>query len=190
MKRDFYLDVYTILNRIQLTIWAICAFRVLNPHMWPLSKKVVQELISDFPKVPNQAKAKRDGVINPQNNNFSQCLLGNFDALKTPQINWSRPPDVPSGTPWSTSSDTNQVVKQLTVLIARQDIKLELEGDLVWKGGIIFYTLFHFPLDVKQNSVVSTQILAKIYRPRFKECAYHKIHLYYDQKLVEIVFIL
>ena len=27
---------------------------------------------SDAPKVPNQAKAKRDGVINPQNYNFRQ----------------------------------------------------------------------------------------------------------------------
>ena len=32
MTRGFYLDVYTILNRIQLTIWTICAFRVLNPY--------------------------------------------------------------------------------------------------------------------------------------------------------------
>ena len=38
MKRDFYLDVYTILNRIQLTIWTICAFRVLNPRQWSLAK--------------------------------------------------------------------------------------------------------------------------------------------------------
>ena len=27
---------------------------------------------SDAPKVPKQAKAKRDGVLNPQNYNFSQ----------------------------------------------------------------------------------------------------------------------
>ena len=27
---------------------------------------------NDFPNVPNKAKAKRDGVINPQNYNFSQ----------------------------------------------------------------------------------------------------------------------
>ena len=32
IKRDFYLDVYTILNRIELTIWTICAFRVLKPY--------------------------------------------------------------------------------------------------------------------------------------------------------------
>ena len=36
-------------------------------------------------------------------------------------------------------------------------------------------TIFRFPLDVMQNSVVSTQIVAKIYRPRLKECTYHKI---------------
>ena len=32
MNRDLYLDVYTILKRIKLTIWTICAFRVLNPQ--------------------------------------------------------------------------------------------------------------------------------------------------------------
>ena len=32
VKRDYYLDVYTILNRIKLTNWTICAFRVLNPR--------------------------------------------------------------------------------------------------------------------------------------------------------------
>ena len=31
-----------------------------------------KKLKSDDPKVPKQAKAKRDGVINPQNNNFNQ----------------------------------------------------------------------------------------------------------------------
>ena len=34
-----------------------------------------------------------------------------------------------------------------------------------------------------QNSVVSIQILAKIYRQRLKECAYNKIQQYYDQNL-------
>ena len=32
-----------------------------------------------------------------------------------------------------------------------------------------------------QNSVVSTQILAKIYRALLKKCAYHKIQQYFDQ---------
>ena len=37
-----------------------------------LPNKVVQKLKSDAPKVAYQAKAKRDGVINPKNYNFSQ----------------------------------------------------------------------------------------------------------------------
>ena len=32
IKRDFYLDVYTILNRIKLTIWTICAPWAPNPR--------------------------------------------------------------------------------------------------------------------------------------------------------------
>ena len=39
LKRDFYLDGYTISNRIELIIWTICAFRVLNPHQWSLAKR-------------------------------------------------------------------------------------------------------------------------------------------------------
>ena len=31
-----------------------------------------KKLKSDYPKVPKQAEAKRDGVINPQNYNFKQ----------------------------------------------------------------------------------------------------------------------
>ena len=30
-------DVYTIFNRIKLTIWTICAFRVLNPRQLSLA---------------------------------------------------------------------------------------------------------------------------------------------------------
>ena len=32
----------------------------------------LEKLKSDDPKVPKQAEAKRDGVINPQNYNFKQ----------------------------------------------------------------------------------------------------------------------
>ena len=32
----------------------------------------IKTLKSDDPKVPKQAEAKRDGVINPQNYNFNQ----------------------------------------------------------------------------------------------------------------------
>ena len=37
-NRDFYQDVYTSFNRIKLTIWTICTFRVLNPHQWSTLK--------------------------------------------------------------------------------------------------------------------------------------------------------
>ena len=37
-----------------------------------LPNKVVQKWKSDAPKVPYQAKTKRDGVLNPKNYNFSQ----------------------------------------------------------------------------------------------------------------------
>ena len=48
--------------------------------------------------MPKQAKAKRDGVINPQNCNFIEFFTRKFDALKTLRIDrrtWLR---VPSGT--------------------------------------------------------------------------------------------
>ena len=48
-------------------------------------------------------------------------------------------------------------------------------------GNDVFKKLFHFPLEVMQNSILSTQILAKIYRSRLKECDYHKIQQYSDQ---------
>ena len=63
-----------------------------------------------------QAEAKRDSVIHPQNDNFNQISTQkNLDALETLRINQSRPQNlatyVPSGTIWSTSSDTHQVVE-------------------------------------------------------------------------------
>ena len=52
---------------------------------------VVAKLKNDTSKVPKEAKAKRDGVINPRNYNFYQFYTENFDALKTLQINRGRP---------------------------------------------------------------------------------------------------
>ena len=43
--------------------------------------------------------------------------------------------------------------------------------DLIPKGETMFQETF--PLDVMQNSMVWTQILAKVYRARLKQCAYH-----------------
>ena len=73
-----------------------------------------KKLQSDDPKVPKQAEAKRDGVINPQNYNFNQFNTENFDALKrfeSTEVDRRTWPHVPSGTLWSTSSDTHQVVE-------------------------------------------------------------------------------
>ena len=61
-----------------------------------------------------QAKAKRGGVINPQNYNVSQFYTENVDALiryEPTQVDCRTWLHVPSWTPWSTSSDTHQVVK-------------------------------------------------------------------------------
>ena len=65
-------------------------------------------------KCLNKLKPKGDGVINPQNYNFNQFSTENFDALKryestaVDRRTWLH---VPSGTLWSTSSDTHQVVE-------------------------------------------------------------------------------
>ena len=42
-------------------------------------------------KVPKQAKAKRDGVINPQNQNFNQLYHGKCLCSQTLPINRNRP---------------------------------------------------------------------------------------------------
>ena len=78
--RGFYLDVNTILNRIQSTIWIICAFRVLNPHQWSLTK---QSNLQGWKGMHKQAEAKRDGVINPKKLQFQSILNTEiFYALK------------------------------------------------------------------------------------------------------------
>ena len=44
----------------------------------PSPNKVVPKVENFDPKMPKQAEAKRDGVINPQNYNFHQFLYGKF----------------------------------------------------------------------------------------------------------------
>ena len=59
-KRNFYPDVYTIWNRILITIWTICAFRVLNPHQWSLAKQCNFKSRKVMPqKCQNKLKTKR-----------------------------------------------------------------------------------------------------------------------------------
>ena len=55
-------------------------------------RKWLKRLRNSVPKVPKEAKAKRDGVINPQKKPISiNFNTANLDALKTLQINRSRP---------------------------------------------------------------------------------------------------
>ena len=72
-----------------------------------------KKLKSDYPTVPKQAEAKRDGVITHKitiSNNFN---TENFDALKrheSTEVDRRTWLHVYPGTLWSTSSDTHQVV--------------------------------------------------------------------------------
>ena len=73
-----------------------------------------KKLKSDDQTLPKQTEAKRDGVINPQNYNFKQFNTENLDALKryeSTEVDRRTWLHVPSGTLWSTSSYTHQVVE-------------------------------------------------------------------------------
>ena len=43
-----------------------------NPRQWSLAKESSLKSWKCIPKVPKQGKAKRDGVINPQNYNLKE----------------------------------------------------------------------------------------------------------------------
>ena len=75
----------------------------------------IKKLKSNVQKVPKQVEAKRDGVINPQNYNFNQfltrkilMLCKRYESTEVDRRTWLH---VPSGTHWSTSSNTLQVVE-------------------------------------------------------------------------------
>ena len=65
-------------------------------------------------KCQKQAEAKRDGVINPRNYNFNHfdtenlMLSKRYESTEVVRRTWLH---VPSGSHWSTSSDTHQVVE-------------------------------------------------------------------------------
>ena len=100
-NRDFYTDVYTIFNRIKFTIW---------PHQWSFAK----QLKSNDQKVPKQAEAKRDGVINPPNYNVTQFktrkILMLSKCYESTEVDRRTRLHVPSGIHLSTSSDTHHHV--------------------------------------------------------------------------------
>ena len=73
-KRDQ--DIYTILNRISLTIWTICAFRVQKPSSVILSQKYFKEFKRDVTKVPKEPEAvflKSASFLSFTDENF-KCL--------------------------------------------------------------------------------------------------------------------
>ena len=43
----------------------------MNPRQWNLAKQSSLRVANGGPKVPKPAEPKRDGVINPQNNNLN-----------------------------------------------------------------------------------------------------------------------
>ena len=82
-----------------------------------MQTKQFKKLQSDAQNVLKEAKAKRDGVINPKKLQFQLNFnTENFDALKRYQSTevdrrtWLH---VPSGTHLFTSSDTHQVVEMI-----------------------------------------------------------------------------
>ena len=68
-----------------------------------------------FQKCQKQAEASRDGAINPHNYNLDEFLTRRilmlskrYESTKVDRRTWLH---VSSGTHWSTSSDTHQVVE-------------------------------------------------------------------------------
>ena len=100
IKGYFFLDVYTILNRIQLIIWTIWAFRILNPNHRSLAKQSNYKSSKYILKLPKQDESKNDVVINQQNYNSNQVEVDRRTWLP-----------LSSGTRWSSNSDTHQVVE-------------------------------------------------------------------------------
>ena len=50
----------------------------MNPRQWSLAKQSRIKVANGGPEVPNQAEARRDGVINPQIYNFNKFQYEKF----------------------------------------------------------------------------------------------------------------
>ena len=77
--------------------------------------KLFKKVKSDAKKCKNNVKARRECVINPQNDNFNEfynmenlMLSKHYESTEVDRRTWLH---VPSGTLWSTNSDTHQVVE-------------------------------------------------------------------------------
>ena len=73
-------------------------------------RKKLQKLKNITPKVPKEAKAKWDGVKQFLSISSQKILMlsKRYKSTEVDRRTWLH---VPSGTPWSTSSDTHQVVE-------------------------------------------------------------------------------
>ena len=67
--------MYTpFLNRIKLTIWIICAFRVLNPHQWSLAKHVISKVEKRCPKRAKTSSSQKGWCNKPTKLQFQTIL--------------------------------------------------------------------------------------------------------------------
>ena len=76
----------------------------------------MKKVESDVQKVQKQTEAKRDGELNPQNYNSNEffkhgeffMFSGLYESTEVDRRTWLH---LPSGTHWSTSSDTHQILE-------------------------------------------------------------------------------
>ena len=90
-----------------------------------------------MPKSAEKGKAKGDGVINPQNYNFNEFYTENLmlsKRYKSTDVDRRTWLHVPSGTLWSTSSGTHQVVEILK-----------------FKRRLLLRCIYHFKSDLINN---------------------------------------
>ena len=87
----------------------------MNPHQWSFAKQSSLKVENDSPKVPKQAEAKRDDVKKTHKitmlikfNTENVDALKRYESTEVDRRTWLQ---VPSGTHWSSSSDTHQVVE-------------------------------------------------------------------------------
>ena len=87
----------------------------MNPRQWSLPKQISLKVEKGGPKVPKQAEANGDGCSKSTKLQFQLILMQKilmlskrYESTEVDRRTWLH---VPSGTHWSTSSDTHQLVE-------------------------------------------------------------------------------
>ena len=75
ITRDFFYDVYTILNRIWLTICTMCAFRVMNPNQWSLTKQSRFKSLKWLPESAKTSWSQKEWCKKPTQLQFQSILI-------------------------------------------------------------------------------------------------------------------